>query len=345
MVTLAVSSVTSTGATLTTSGASGSVEVQLSGREDFQFCPSPIYPATSGWNVSGLNQDADYFARSRSGGAWSNVVAFHTGAGGSRDLSVPAITVDAAVILRPNPVVGWTPGNEVAGYPARNVSRDSPVAWMSDGGSHSLVLEHSGAPWDTIAVLATNVSEAGTLAIGGGGDASAANGSTLYTGAFRASANVPGNMMGYHALVQLGAARTDRFTSIRIGGTIPGGRLYVEHVAIGLNRKTRNFALESTETPIHLGSKERTRSGNADLIRGRKMRRAEFDIAFVTDTQSETLLQEVSFWLDDTVLVVPNSKAGPFLHGRILYGDLKGGRRSKPTNLHATHTFAVESLL
>jgi hypothetical protein len=126
---------------------------------------------------------------------------------------------------------------------------------------------------------------------------------------------------------------------------VPGGVLHVEHIAVGLNRKSKNHALEKTETPLNLGSKERTRSGNPDRVQGLKMRRVEFDLAWLTETQSETLYHEIGSWLDEPVFVVPNSKAGAFLHDRMLYGDLKTIRTVQPSSLHYTRTFGVESLI
>lgn len=358
-VTLALNAKTATTATLTITNlaADGTLELQFSARSDFQFCVCPVYtgiPRASPVVASGLNQDAIYYARMRSRRAsgaaedWSNTIAFKTPVSVARDFTVPAIVRDKAIIMKPEPILTWTAGNEVAGYPAKNVSRDAPVAWRSFnvGNVHSIILEHSGTPIDTIAVLQTNVPEAGTVTIRGAATAAGVPAGAILVNAlpFRASANMPGRN-GYHGLFQLAASVEWAFIGIYITATMPGNMLHAEHILLGLNRKSKNIAVEDSETPIHLGSKERTRTGQPNKVDGLKMRRGEFDLAFLTETQSETLYYDVNNWLDDAVFVVPNSKTGPFLHDRMLYGDLKGGRRAGASGIHHTRTFIVESLI
>lgn len=361
-VTLALNAMTATTVTFDVGAlaADGTLELQLAARADFQFCVCPIYVQIARATpivVQGINQDAKYYARMRSrrvsGAAedWSNVVAFKTPVNVARDFTVPALVVDNAIIMKPEPIISWTGANTVAGFPEKNVSRDAPVAWRSilgGAGDTNIVLEHSGTPIDTIAIMQTNMPEAGNISVRGAATlAGVPAGTILANGVpFRASANMPGRN-GYHALVRLAAPASYRFIGIYLnpGGALPASTVHVEHIAIGLNRKTKNMALDSNESPINLGSKDRTRSGNPDAVLGMKMRRVEFDLAFLTETQSETNYQEVMSWMDETVFVVPNSKAGPFLHDRMLYGDLKGHRRASPTSIHATRTFIVESLI
>lgn len=347
--------------TITNLAADGTLELQISTETDFQFCVCPIYPGlprASPYVANGLNQDARYFARCRSRRAsgaaedWSNIVAFKTPLVTPRSLTVPAIVREPAIIMRPEPVISWTAGNEVAGFPAKNVSRDAPVAWRSiaAGGVHRITLEHSGAPIDTIPILGTNLPEAATMGIVAGNTLNeVVVGPAPYASAvqlFRASANMPGRS-GYHGLILLPAPIEYPFIQVFLTpvAAMPANMIHVEHVLIGLNRKTRNMALDDNESPINRGSKDRTRTGNPDKVEGVKMRRVEFDISYMTETQSETQYQEVMSWLDEAVFVLPNSKAGPFLHDRMLYGDLKGHRRTGPSSIHHTRTFIVESLI
>jgi hypothetical protein len=358
--TLALNATTATTATLAIGAlaADGTIDLQISPRLDFNFCVAPIYSIAraSPYVVPGLNQGGRYYARARSLRAdgtaedWSNVVGFKTPIAVAQDLTVPSIVVDAAVLIKPAPIIGWTPDNEQAGYPSKNVSKPSPVAWHSimAGDVHGLTLEHAGDDWNAVAVLMTNVPEAATFTLRAGATvaAAAAAGPLLNAVPFRASPNVPGRN-GYHGYFELGAIRNERFTRIEIntGGT-PAHLLHVEYVVLGRARRSKPYATDSVgQTPIHLGTQSRTRTGINDLVLGRKMRHAEFDIAFLPETQSETLYQDALGWLDEPIFAIANSKAGPFLHDRLLFGDLKGGRVSLPSNIHQTRTFVVESLI
>lgn len=358
-ITLAAKTATTAQFTFTNLAADGTIELQISPRADFQFCVCPIagIANASPYTANGLNQDATYYARARplrASGArenWSNTIGFKTPVSVAQDHTVPSIVVEPAILMKPETILAWTPGNEVAGYPAKNVSKDSPVAWHSvaAGGAHSIVLQHSGAPIDTIAFLNTNLPEATTVTVRGANTLAGIGAGAVLANAvpFRASANVPGRC-GYHGLVLIAPAVEHPFIGIYLttaAGGAPGNMIHVEHILIGRNRMTKNFALESTETAAHLGTKERTRSGVPDMVRGMKMRRAEFELAFLTETQSETMYRDVWAWLDEAIFAVPNSKAGPYLHDRMLYGDFKGGRLSKPTSIHATRAFTIDSII
>jgi hypothetical protein len=356
---LSVTATTATTGTFAfaTMGASGTIELQISSRRDFQFCVQPIYtgiPRVSPYVANGLNQRATYYARARtrlgdgSAEPWSNVVAFRTADGAAQVTTPAAIMIDPAIFVLPEPIITFTPGNEQAGFPAKNVARDAPVAWRSimAGGAHTLLLELSGAPWDTIGILNTNMPEATTITVRGAATAAAAPGAAaiVNAAAFRASVDVPGRD-GYHGLVRLAAPVAHKFVHVTITGTTPQNMLHAEHLVIGLNRKSKNHALDKTETPVHLGSLERTRSGNPDRQEGYKMRRVDFELAMLTEAQYETIYGDLIRKLDSPVFVAPNSKPGPFLHDRLLYGDLRGGRVVQPASPRHTRSFTVESLI
>jgi hypothetical protein len=357
---LTLSASTATTATLAFAGmgANGTIDLQISNRDDFNFCVAPIYsiPLASPYVASGLNQSSRYFARARNVSAagvvdaWSNTIGFKTALTTSRDFTVPSLLIDTAVIMRPTPILSWTPDNEQAGYPSKNVSKPSPVAWHSIMGTdiHGLTLEHSGDDWDAVAVMMTNIPEAGTLTlrVGASAAAAAAAGATLNAVPFRASANMPGRE-GYHGYFELPAVHNERFTRIEINthGT-PAHLLHVEYVMVGMAKRSKPYATDSvSQTPMHLGTQSRTRTGISDLVLGRKMRHVEFDLAYLTETQSETLYDHALAWLDEPIFAITNSKVGPYFHDRLLYGDLKGGRLQFSSNLHHTRTFIVESLI
>lgn len=354
--TLGATTATTQSFTFTTMGASGTVDLQISPRRDFQFCVCPIYsvPRATPYVANGLNQDATYFARARTVLAdgttedWSNIVAFRTPVAAARVTAPAAVMIDLACIAKPEEVVGWTPGNEQAGFPALNVSRDSPVAWHSinAGGAHAITLEHSGAPIDVIAVLNTNLPEATTVTIrvGATAAAAAAAAATVNAAAFRASANLPGRN-GYHGFVRLAAPVAAKFIRIELNGVTPAGLLHLEHIILGLDRRSKNHALDKSESPLHKGSIERTRSGVADRRRGLQMRKVEFDIGMMTEAQYETLYADLIYQQDEAIFVIPNSKVGGFLHDRMLFGDLSGGRVVNPTSPRYTRTFVVDSLI
>src|SRR5688572_4685302 len=90
------------------------LDIQISPRHDFQFCPCPIFRRPGGigadYTANGLNQRQNYYVRAREvsgagvANAWTAVVGFRTSDGAAQDLTPPAIVTDAAVIMRPEPV-------------------------------------------------------------------------------------------------------------------------------------------------------------------------------------------------------------------------------------------------
>lgn len=359
-ISLAVNSVTATSVTLgfTGAGPNGTIEVQLSARPDFEWCVSPIYTlalAGSG-SLQQLNQDASYYARARNRpaagvpDAWSSVVAFRTPLSSAPNTAPQAIMNDAAIIVLPEPVTDWVALSEQDGYPLRNLGRDAPVAWHGSLVSGLYVFEFrtAGAPIDTLALMNTNLPEAATWRAKAGADqANVRSGSPAFNSgsqAFRASANIPGRR-GYHGLMQLATPQAYPYWRIEISATCPGSMIHAEHFIAGLNRKSRTHALEKRESGTTLGSMERTRSGAPDRQEGYRMREVEFDIAFLTETQYETLYHDLAYRLNDPILVVPNSRAGAFLHDRMLYGDLGGGQVVQTHTPRYTRTFKVNSLI
>lgn len=338
-------------------GTVAAIQLQLASRNDFEWVVAPIFeiPNANPYDLVGLNQSQNYFLRGRfryNDGTvddWTALQAFRTTQAAPQVTAPASIVVDPAIIVIPEDIIGWTVGSALTGFPGKNVSRDAPVAWRSLNvatGQHSITIQHSGAPWDTLAILNSNMPEAATVnvRIGATAAAAAVAGTTVLAAPFRASANLPGRP-GYHSLIRLAAPVSQPFTKIEINGMTPGGVLHVEHIIIGLNRKSKNHALDMTESPLHLGSMERTRAGNPDRQLGLRMRRVEFDLAFLSEAQHETLYQDLYRRIDEPILVVPNSKAGYALHDRILFGDLKGRRVAVPTSVHRTTSFVVESLI
>jgi hypothetical protein len=346
-------------------GATGTIDLQISPRVDFKFCVCPIYsiPRASPYVAPGLNQDSTYFARARTVLAdgtvenWSNVVGFRTPVSQARVTAPAAVMIEPAIILRPETVIGAVWGSaEVPGFPIANLFRDAPVASRAkvnraDGLAYFDVILN-GSPVDTVSLLNTNLPEAASVyfSVSATSDVPAGAGVVITAEVpFRATANLPGRF-GYHGLFTIpkGNWRSIRVHIVNLGNMgsiLPGGLIHIEHMVIGRNRKTKNHAVDKSESSTPLGTLERTRSGNPDRRRGLPMRKVEFEIAMMTEAHYETEYGDLIYQQDEPIFVVPNSKTGGFLHDRILLGDLSGGRVVNPVSPRYTRTFVVDSLI
>ncbi|MBX9816065.1 MAG: hypothetical protein K2X76_15310 [Sphingomonas sp.] len=358
--TLSISAVGETVATLNFGAlaADGVIEVQLGARPDFQFCVCPIFAVARAaqYQVQGLNQRATYFARCRSRRAsgaaddWSGVQAFRTGDGAARDLRPGAVLIEPALIVTPEPVLEWQAGSAVAGFPVSNLGIDAPVGWksISAGQLDYVDARLAGAAIDTVALLQTNLPEAAQVDIIAAPTRAAlddvAQRNVIAAGApFRASSALPGRP-GYHGLFRFDPVQMP-WWRLRLLGAKPGGVLWAEHLIFGRNRVTKNHSVDKTETPIPRSSVERQRSGIPDRTAGIPMRKVEFDISMLTEAQYEEAYGDLGRFENEAVLVVPNSKAGAFLHDRILYGDLRNSRIFNPASPRFTRSFSIESLI
>lgn len=338
------------------------IEVQYSTRRDFSWALAPVIRSAnlSTMTLSGLNQRQAYYVRARplstSGqeGAWTDVFGFRTFDGPARNVAPQGIMIEPALIVPPEPVLKWTADNEVAGHPARTLSRDDPQSsWWSDlvGGKYAFETYIAGDVVDTIAILETNASESMQVTVKAdyNGDTIRTNNPTYSYGPvpFRASANLPGRR-GYHALIRLPQPQGFRYYRVEITGTVPGGRFVATYAVIGLAHSTRNFAADSkNETILDYGSIDRDRSGNPARVDGHRGRTVDFEIVNMPEAQYETAFEQLKWKLGttDPALIVPNSKAGAFLHDRILYGTLKPSRATNTYSPRFSQQFSVDSLI
>lgn len=340
-------------------GASGTVELQISPRDDFQFCVCPTYTGlarATPYTHTGLNQRCTYFARARtrlvSGLAepWSNVVGFRTADGAAQAYPNGGVLIEPTLIVLPAPVIDLAGFASLTGFPVSNLVRDSPVGWRATGNLISgtyyylLIFDRAGAEIDTIALLNTNLPEDATVSISSGDNADYVTGQVgIFAGPFRASANTPGRR-GYHGLLRLGAQIPGRYVRIDIGS--PALKMiHVEHMVVGKARVSKNYSTEKTEQPVPQTSLERRRSGIVDRQKGYPMRKVDFDLSTMSETQYETLYGDLHLYQNEPVLVVPNTRANSFLHDRILYGDLSGGRVVNVNSPIFTRGFTIESLI
>lgn len=337
------------------------IEVQYSTKPDFMWCPSPIVRSNdlTGMTLNGLNQATSYYMRARavsSGGSfgdWSPTFGFRTQDGTARVVTPQTVMIEPALIVPPEPVLTWQADNEVAGYPARALGRDDPNSmWWSDlaGGKFAFQAYCAGGEIDTIAVLETNASEAMQITIKAGFDADTIKGgSPAYSYGpvpFRASANLRGRR-GYHSLVRLPAPVSYRHFRIELTGQVPGNRFAATYAVLGRAHKTKNFALDKGETIADYGTIERDRSGNPNRMRGHRGRLVDFEVVNMTEAQYETAFERLRWQLGitDPALIVPNSKAGSFLHDRILFGQIRAGRAGQPYSTLFSQAFNVDSLI
>ena len=363
VMTLSVSSTGTTTANIAaaTLPANGTLEVQYSVDPDFAFCVAPIVTGitrASPIALTGLNQDATYFVRARgrlsdgSAEAWSNTVGVRTGIATAPSLNSGAVMIQPAMIVVPNRVLSWAAGSGVAGFPVENLAYDAPVAFRSYTASGAHVIEASMAPdaVDTIALLMTNLPEDATVVIKAGANAANVQGAspTFNSGslAARASANLPGRP-GYHALFRLGQVVKQPYWRLEItANSLFGKTLHIEHAIFGWNRATKNHSVDRQESTNDLGEVKRLRSGVPDRTRGLRGRTASFDISMLTEAQDWQNYSDLGYKVGNTdpVLVVPNSKAGTFLHDRILYGTMTV-KTSNPASPKYTRSFSIDSIL
>ncbi len=343
--------------TLTGLAADGTLEFQAAVRPDFKNCVCPIIgrPNSSPASFTGMNQDTAYYVRARSRRAsgvaedWSNTVGIRTALDTAPSLTTPAVLITPAMLVVPEPIIEWTGDNDIAGYPCSNLGFDAPVAWHSSpaGGTvASFLVRMAPKPVDTIALLMSNIPENSTVVVKAGTTTATTN-FTSSTFAFRASANLA-NRPGYHALIQLPAAQTYQYWRVTItfasGIT---GYTHIEHAIFGLNRSSKNHSVDKTESVLDLGSYERGRSGIPQRTLGLRGKRVDFEISVMSQLQFETLYSDLPRLVGATmpVLVVPNTKTGAFLHDRILYGVLTGGKAANPASPIYSRSFTIDSIL
>lgn len=334
--------------------AGGVLEMQASYTSDFKFCVCPrvdvANAATTGMYY-GLNPGTTYYLRARhraSNGTvsnWSNTTAGRTQPGIARNTAPAAIMIEPAILVVPSPVLLWASSTERVGFPALNLGYDGPVGWSSQsGGGHVVIAEIAPEPIDTIAILNTNAAHDATVTVEGG--SSAVSFTYSHTAPFRASPALPGRP-GYHALIRLPSPQGFPFWRVTINSANTSNVFYAEHMIFGLNRSTKNYTKDKVETLQDLGSLDRSRNGNPHRVSGKRMRRVDFDISALSEAQYETqygdLWQRVG--ATDPVLVVPNSKQGAFLHDRILYGAITGGRVVNTFSPRYTRSFTIDSVI
>lgn len=363
MVALTVSNIASTSATLAVQGsaAGASLEVQWSTSPEFMWTLSPraTFAVAPSVTLAGLNQLSHYFFRGRDifpaapPGKWSAPAAAYTPFAAGRVTAPAAIVIEPALIVEPEPVVAIFASNEIDGCPARSLNRDDPNSiWMAKkaNGVVTLDIQLSGAPIDCIGLLETTLAEACTVTIKAGPTrASLTDNPVVNTGAlpFRASANLPGRR-AYHSFTRLAAAVQAPWWRIELAGPMPGDVLAATYLVLGLAKVTHNFAVDTkSELLTDAGSVERDRSGNPSRMSGYRGRTVDFEIAMLTEQQYELSYQQLRWRVGATgpVLVVPNSKAGAFLHDRILYGQMQQQAVTNSSALRMTQPFRIQSLI
>jgi hypothetical protein len=361
-ITLSNTAVTATSATFGFAGLAGdgTIDLQISPRVDFQFCVCPIYSIARGgaYTAPGLNQRSTLYARARNRLAngtvddWSPVIGFRTADATARVTAPGLVLMDLATIVKPEPILAFVDSNAetLPGYPLENLAIDAPVAWrgVKGGGVHSFVFQTGGSPVDTFALLRANAPEATTVTISGGATMAAAlSGSpTFTTGAlpFRASANLE-RRAGYHGIFRLDAPQSFPWWRVTIAAALPGDMIHLEHLVVGLNRVTKNHSVDKSETPTTQTTVDRRRSGVVDRVFGIPMRKVDFELSMLTEQQYETNYGDLVYHENEAMLVIPNSKAGAFLHDRILYGDMQGSRISNPFSPRFTRGFTINSII
>lgn len=360
-----ITNVTSTAAQFNFAGGApdGAIELQLAETSDFAFAIAPIFRVAQAgsYTAQGLNQRSTLYARGRNRRAdgstdgWGAITGFRTADGPAQGTTQGGIVVAPAGLVRPVPILALSSGSAtLAGFALDNLLIDAPIAaeiQCADGAVTGcyIAFQTAGQPIDTFALLNTNLPEQTQIYVQAGPTlANATGGAPAFSTApqsFRVSPNL-GQRRGYHGMVSLPAPQAYPFWAVFIANTqLPGGLLYAEHLVAGLNLATKNMADGMTETGTDLGDFTRTRNGMPDQQAGLKMRQASFDLAMLTEQQYETMLRHLMFCQNQLMLMVPNSKQGPYLHDRLLYGRMTTNKAVRIGALRATRSFAIDSLI
>jgi len=334
------------------------IEVQYGEHLDRGICPLVQFQIAGQLVLNGMNQTGRYRIRARSvfangdRGKWSNILNVFTPSVQARDLSPANIMIQPAMIVIPERVE-WSCPSPEAGHPARLLSIDAPTAalWIrQNGDGYVMECETASLPIDTVALLATNASEECTVTISAGGswdNARSANPDFRYGPVpFRASANLD-QRPGYHGLFRLPAAPIKRYWRIVVKGQTPGNLMVVTYAVMGLAMVTRNIATNSlNEVPLDRSTLERDRFGSPDRMRGERGRTVDFELQNLREGEAETYRRLFSaIGTTSPALVVPNTKAGAFLHDRILFGEVtKQSFLNKASPLY-DRSFTVQSLI
>jgi hypothetical protein len=359
-VTITVDLITATTARLNYAGidpAAVTIEIQIAPRLDFLFCAAPVFStaAVTPFSIDGLNQSQTYYVRGRgitgAGAqlAWSEIESFRTPQQTAQDLTPPAVFLENGLVCIPEPVFSLT-ATTVAGYPIINTQDDGPaVAILTQDGfnNFAITFRTSGQPIDTIALLCTNMPEAVDIDYFQGDTFAEANAETnqFLNTSGRASANVPGRMH-YHLFNRF-TSTSKRWFKLKFNAAVLGKRLQIGHLIVGRSLQSKRIARDMSISFEDMGVVERSPIGVPDRQQGLRMRTVDLDFAMMTETIYETVYGPVHALIGETdpVLILPNSKAGAFLHDRLLYGTLTGGRASNPVSRYFSRRFQIRSII
>jgi hypothetical protein len=366
MTAIAATATSATSASIAFAGipaGADTVQVQYGIRDDFSWSLAPILylaPAAA-QAITGLNQAGTYFFRARAVDAtrtaiepWSNISAIYTPVAALRSLAPAAIMIEPSLIVPPSTILNWWASSEEASYPARALGRDDPNSvWQGRqvNGIVTLEMQSTGEPIDTFALLASTAAENATIKVSAGASRNAALTTPVYTTGvlpFRASAGLP-MRNGYHSLVRMPAPVAAPFWRIEIGGDTPGGLLAATYAVLGKAIvSAKNYSVDSKgETLVDRGTIDRDRSGNPDRAYGMRGRTVEFEINQLREADYEAEIERLRWRIGTTqpALVVPNSKAGSFLHDRILYGQMGATRATNNSSPRFSVPFRIDSLI
>jgi hypothetical protein len=335
------------------------IDWQYATRRDFEFCVAPIFqvPPDGLVGVGGFNRAQTYWVRAReyfadgSRAAWTEPRGFSTLPGADNYPNYPIQIAPAQIVIPMRPSQWF--GTSFPGYPVANLGRPSPMAAMRqrvNAGLFGFQIETDGSDVDTVALLETNFPEGATVRVIAGSTLAKATGQTApdFVGPFqnfRASENLPGRR-GYHSLIRLAAPIRHRFIGLQIGGALPPADIaHITHAVFGKARVIKNYG-DMTDQPFDLSTMERMRDGTPDGVAGFRGRRVDFELAAMTEAQHEAgfadLAQRVG--LSEPVFIMPNSKAGAYLHDRLLYGNLTANRQTN-SNARFTRSLSIESVI
>lgn len=354
MTTLALNARTASSLTIaiTAGGGETAFELEFNRSADFASDDSLFKTGLAAGNaaVAGLPAATPFYVRGRKtnagAGAWSPTL-FAATLEPAALVPYVGFSIEPALMIVPEAIDYINSPEAAVGSPATNLLDDDPLAVMRSQSENVTIIAHTaGRPADSVALLGTMLGEAATWRIRAADtEAGLTAAPPLDTGglAFRASSNL-GLRPSYHSFKKLAAAVTNPWWRLDVYS--PGPTFIARNLVIGKSRSSVNYSRGAGHAPYDLGNVQRTPYGTPDRVRGWRGRSIDFGLSWLSEAEFEAKWSDLERLVGttDPVLVVPNSKAGPYFHDRIGYGEIANMRAENVRSSKWARNFEIKSI-
>lgn len=264
------------------------------------------------------------------------------------------VAIKPPMLVVPEDILEIYASSEQSGHPPRLLLRPSnPAQWWTPataGTTHRITVRlKPGRAIDCLSLMLTNAGSAATIRVFGAATrATAEAGGTFNTVAapFWASTAPQSGARGTHSLVRLAAPQTYEWWTIQITGA--PAVFSASHLVVGKMRQSaRNYNAGAAEEPDDFSDVSYTPDGAMAERPGFIMRRADFEMVWISETEYETKFRSLWWEVGNSkpVLVLPNSAPSPYLHDRMLYGRITRSRGIHETSKYFGRSFEIASLI